>query len=65
MPEDVVLDGAPCEGIVLVFDLTDEASFNHLECWQSFLKEHDVEVRRCPLSVCLKWYCFLARDLYT
>ena len=49
MPGDVALDGAPCEGIVLMFDMTDETSFKHLECWQSFLEEHDVEVLDlCP-----------------
>lgn len=45
VPEDVALGGADCEGIVLVFDMLDESSFRHLECWQRFLEEQDVQVK--------------------
>jgi hypothetical protein len=49
-PCDVALDGSLCEGVVLVFDMTDESSFKHLECWQPFLKEHSVEVGLCAAN---------------
>jgi hypothetical protein len=47
VPGDVVLDGAPCEGVILVFDVADERSFEHLQSWDPFLEEHGVEVRVC------------------
>ncbi len=47
VPQDVILDGAPCEGIILMFDVTDEGSFKHLECWKPFLEEHSLEVAIC------------------
>lgn len=47
VPQDVILDGAPCEGIILMFDVTDEGSFKHLECWEPFLEEHSLEVAIC------------------
>lgn len=46
-PGDVPLDGGPCEGIILVFDMTDGDSFTFLERWQPFLEERNVEVGIC------------------
>ncbi len=41
----MALEGGPCEGIILVFDMADGDSFTFLERWQPFLEEHDVEVQ--------------------
>ena len=46
-PADVALDGAACEGVILVFDATQPASFQHLSCWETFLAAHDLGVAVC------------------
>jgi hypothetical protein len=58
VPADVVLDGAPCEGVVLVFDMLDDSSFKYLESWQPFLEQHDAQVHVAARQVFrLPWFC--------